>query len=214
MMRGKFITFEGGEGAGKSTQVAMLAERLRHVGIETVITREPGGTPLSEAIRSVVLDAEPELVTELLLFAAARAEHVAKVIHPALEHGSWVVCDRFMDSTRVYQGFIGGAPKELIDELERRTVAPDYPDLTIVLDLPAEQGLKRTEARGTLSRFDAEGLEYHRRLKEGFVAIAESEPQRCLVLDADRSADEIASDVWSAVQARLLGQARLLNKER
>lgn len=205
MTRGKFITFEGGEGSGKSTQVALLAEHLRKAGIETVITREPGGTPLGEAIRSLVLDASPEPVTELLLFAAARAEHVEKVIRPALEHGTWVVCDRFMDSTRVYQGLLGGAPGDLIGAIEIRTVAPTYPDLTLVLDLPAGEGLKRTEARGELSRFDAKSMEYHERLQDGFLAIARAEPARCLVVDADRQPEDIAADIWHAVKMRLFG---------
>lgn len=203
MTQGRFITFEGGEGSGKSTQVGLLAERLRAEGIETVITREPGGTPLGEAIRALVLDNAPEAATELLLFAAARAEHVAKVIRPALAHGTWVVCDRFIDSTRVYQGLLGGVPRDLIDAIEARSVAPTFPDLTIVLDLPPETGLKRAATRGELSRFDAESVDYHRQLQDGFRAIARAEPNRCLVIDADRPADAIAADVWSAVEARL-----------
>lgn len=208
MTRGKFITFEGGEGSGKSTQVGLLAERLRGDGIGTVVTREPGGTPLGEALRALVLDNAPEPVTELLLFAAARAEHVAKVIRPALAHGTWVVCDRFIHSTRVYQGLLGGVPTDLIDVIEVRSVAPTYPDLTIVLDLPPETGLKRANARGELSRFDAEGADYHRRLQEGFLDIARAEPDRCLVIDADRAPAAIAADVWSAVEARLFAGTR------
>lgn len=205
-MRGKFITFEGGEGAGKSTQVALLAERLRAGGFETVLTREPGGTPIGESIRALVLDASPEPVSELLLFAAARAEHVAKVIRPALDHGTWVVCDRFIDSTRVYQGLLGGAPRDLIGALEARTVAPTFPDLTIILDLPPEEGLKRTEARGALTRFDAAHEEYHRRLRDGFRDVARAEPDRCLLLDGCRAPELIADDVWTAVEARLLAR--------
>jgi dTMP kinase len=208
MTRGRFITFEGGEGSGKSTQVGLLAERLRASGLETVITREPGGTPLGESIRALVLDNAPDPATELLLFAAARAEHVARVIRPALAHGTWVVCDRFIDSTRVYQGLLGGVPRDLIDVIETRSVAPTYPDLTIVLDLPPETGLQRAAARGALSRFDAESADYHRRLQDGFRAIALAEPDRCLVIDADRPADFIAADVWSAVEARFLAGTR------
>jgi dTMP kinase len=207
MTRGKFITFEGGEGSGKSTQVALLAERLRGGGIETVVTREPGGTPLAESIRTLVLEADPDPVTELLLFAAARAEHVAKVIRPALDHGTWVVCDRFLDSTRVYQGLLGGAPADLIGALEARTVHPTLPDLTIVLDVPPEEGLKRAEARGALSRFDAAHADYHHRLRQGFRDIARLEPERCLLLDGGRAAELIAADVWTAVEARLLAGA-------
>lgn len=208
MTRGRFITFEGGEGSGKSTQVGLLAERLRAQGIETVITREPGGTPLGEAIRDLVLDNAPEPVTELLLFAAARAEHVAKVIRPALAHGTWVVCDRFIDSTRVYQGLLGGVPRDLITAIEAASVVPTLPDLTIVLDLAPEIGLKRAAERGELSRFDAESADYHLRLQEGFRAIARAEPARCLVTDANRTPDAIAADVWSAVETRLFAGTR------
>lgn len=208
MTRGQFITFEGGEGAGKSTQVARLAERLRAGGIPTVVAREPGGTPLGENIRDLVLQASPEPVTELLLFAAARAEHVAKVIRPALEHGTWVVCDRFIDSTRVYQGRLGGVPGDLIGTVETRSVAPTFPDLTLVLDLSVEEGLKRTEARGELSRFDAKGTEYHQRLRDGFLDIARAEPERCLVIDGSRTPDEIADEIWRSVEDRLLAKAR------
>jgi len=208
MAQGKFITFEGGEGSGKSTQVGRLAERLREAGLTTVVTREPGGTPLGESIRGLVLDGQPEPVTELLLFAAARAEHVAKVIRPALGHGTWVVCDRFIDSTRVYQGTMGGVAADLIAAVESRSVAPTFPDLTIVLDLPAEEGLKRTEARGALSRFDAEHADYHRRLRAAFVAIADAEPRRCVVIDGARAPDAIAAEVWRLVEDRFLAGAR------
>jgi dTMP kinase len=204
MTRGKFITFEGGEGAGKSTQVAHLAERLRGGGIETVVAREPGGTPLGESIRDLVLQSQPEPVTELLLFAAARAEHVEKVIRPALAHGTWVVCDRFIDSTRVYQGLLGGVPGDLIGAVELRTVSPTFPDLTVVLDLPAEEGLKRTGQRGELSRFDAKSRDYHQSLRDGFLAIARTEKDRCIVVDGNRPPDVIADEVWRCVRERLL----------
>lgn len=207
MRRGKLITFEGGEGAGKSTQVALLAERLRAAGIEAVLTREPGGTPLAEAIRGLVLEAEPEPVTELLLFAAARAEHVTKVIRPALERGRWVVSDRFIDSTRVYQGVLGGVPHALISAIEAGSVAPTFPDLTVVLDLPSAEGRKRTQARGALTRFDAADDAYHENLRRAFRDIAQSEPERCVVIDGARAPDEIADDVWSLVEARLLAGA-------
>jgi dTMP kinase len=204
MAKGKFITFEGGEGSGKSTQVALLAERLRARGIETVVTREPGGTPLAEDIRALILDAKPEPVTELLLFAAARAEHIGKVIRPALDFGTFVVCDRFIDSTRIYQGLLGDAPAGLIRSLEESTVAPTFPDLTIVLDLAPDVGLARIAARGALSRFDAESLAYHERLRDGFRGIARAEPGRCILIDAGRAEEAIASDVWDAVSSRLL----------
>jgi dTMP kinase len=207
MAQGKFITFEGGEGAGKSTQVARLAERLRAAGLETVVTREPGGTPLSEAVRALILDAKPEPVTELLLFAAARAEHVGKVLRPALAHGSWVVCDRFIDSTRVYQGLLAGTPPELIAALEAHAVAPTFPNLTVILDVAPDAGLERIAARGALSRFDAESLAYHHRLRDGFREIARAEPARCVLIDAGRPEEAVAADVWRAVESRLLGTA-------
>lgn len=208
MTRGKFITFEGGEGAGKSTQAGLLAARLRNSGAEVVLTREPGGTPLGERVREVVLEAAPEPVTELLLFAAARAEHVAKVIRPALDHGTWVVSDRFMDSSRVYQGMLAGVSAGLIAAVEYESVAPTFPDLTVLLDLPAEVGVQRAEARGALSRFDAANATYHARLREGFLAIARAEPERCVVIDGARDADVVAQDVWQAVESRLLAGVR------
>ncbi|MGE0024441.1 MAG: dTMP kinase [Hyphomicrobium sp.] len=204
MTRGKFITFEGGEGSGKSTQVALLAGRLRGAGLSTVVTREPGGTPLGESIRALVLEAEPEPVTELLLFAAARAEHVAKVIRPALAHGTWVVCDRFIDSTRVYQGMLAGVPQNLIEAIEAESVAPHYPDLTFVLDIPAGDALARTQSRGALSRFDAANADYHDRLRQGFLDIARAEPSRCVLLDGTRDPELIADDIWTVVASRLL----------
>lgn len=200
--RGTFITFEGGEGSGKTTQVGRLAERLRAGGIETLVTREPGGTPLGERIRDVVLGSAPEPVTELLLFAAARAEHVAKVIRPALARGAWVVCDRFIDSSRVYQGLLGGVPADLIGAIEIRTVAPTYPDLTFVLDLPAEESVRRTEARGALTRFDAEGARFHESLRVAFRQAAAAEPERCRLIDASRTPDTVAADIWAAVEVQ------------
>lgn len=208
MKNGKFITFEGGEGSGKSTQAGWLAARLRDAGAEVVLTREPGGTPLGERVREIVLEAVPEPVTELLLFAAARAEHVAKVIRPALAHGTWVVSDRFMDSTRVYQGKLGGVSADLISAVEHESIAPTFPNLTIMLDLPPEVGVERAVARGALSRFDAADGAYHRDLREAFLDVARAEPQRCIVIDGDREADRIADDVWRAVENRLLAGAR------
>lgn len=208
MTRGKFITFEGGEGSGKSTQAGRLAERLRNSGAEVVLTREPGGTPLGERVREVVLETVPEPVTELLLFAAARAEHVAKVIRPALEHGTWVVSDRFMDSSRVYQGMLGGVSAGLIAAVEYESVAPTYPDLTILLDLPPEVGVKRAEARGALSRFDAADDGYHLRLREAFLAVARAEPGRCVVIDGARDPDRVADAVWQTVESRFLAEVR------
>lgn len=198
MMR--FISFEGGEGSGKSTQARRLAERLRAHGHEVVLTREPGGAPLAERIRALVLEEVPQsAVAECLLFAAARAEHIAVTIAPAIERGAFVICDRFIDSTRVYQGELGQVDTSLIAELETRTVAPFLPALTLILDLPAEDGLRRAAARGETNRFEARGLEWHSRLRNGFLNIAAAEPARCRILDAAADPDAVAAAVWLEV---------------
>ncbi|MFN0219171.1 MAG: dTMP kinase [Hyphomicrobium sp.] len=205
MARGKFITFEGGEGAGKSTQAKRLAARLEGAGIATLVTREPGGTALGEDLRALILKDRPQdPVTELLMFAAARAEHMTAVIRPALDEGTWVISDRFLDSTRVYQGRLYNLEPELIAQLERYTVAPDYPDLTLILDLPPEAGLERTVGRGTLSRYDAERIETHETLRQGFLEIAEREPERCILIDGHLAPDSVDAAVWQAVSERLL----------
>ncbi|RUO98813.1 dTMP kinase [Hyphomicrobium sp.] len=208
MKRGKFITFEGGEATGKSTQARRLAERLERTGIPVVVTREPGGTPVGEDVRELILKDRPtDPVTELLLFAAARAEHVTSVIRPALDEGTWVISDRFIDSTRVYQGKLYGLEREFIEQLERFTVAPDYPNLTLILDLPASAGIERAQLRGTLSRYDAERIETHEALREGFLEIAEAEPQRCVLIDAHLPVASVETAVWQAVTAHLLAEA-------
>lgn len=207
MKRGKFITFEGGEAAGKSTQAKRLAARLEGAGLATLVTREPGGTPLGEDIRTLILKDRPQdPVTELLLFAAARAEHVTGVIRPALDDGTWVISDRFMDSSRVYQGKLYSIESELIRQLERYTVSPDFPDLTLILDLPPEAGLERANARGTLSRYDAERIETHEVLRQGFLEIAEAEPARCVIIDGLLSPENVEAAVWQAVRERLLAK--------
>ncbi|MBS0233530.1 MAG: dTMP kinase [Proteobacteria bacterium] len=208
MKRGKFITFEGGEAAGKSTQTRRLAERLRQAGITVIITREPGGTPVGEDVRELILKDRPtDPVTELLLFAAARAEHVTSIIRPALDEGTWVISDRFIDSTRVYQGKLYGLEPGFIAELERFTVAPDYPDLTLILDLPPSAGIERAQLRGTLSRYDAERIETHELLREGFLEIAEAEPKRCVLIDGHLPVESVETAVWQAVTAHLLAEA-------
>ncbi|MBY0562484.1 MULTISPECIES: dTMP kinase [Hyphomicrobium] len=208
MKRGKFITFEGGEGAGKSTQAKRLAERLERTGISVIVTREPGGTPVGEDVRELIMRDHPtDPVTELLLFAAARAEHVTSVIRPALDDGTWVISDRFMDSTRVYQGKLYGLEPEFIAQLERFTVAPDYPDLTLILDLPASAGIERAQLRGTLSRYDAERIETHETLREGFLEIADAEPLRCVLIDASLTVSSVETAVWQAVSSHLLAEA-------
>jgi dTMP kinase len=208
MKRGKFITFEGGEGAGKSTQAKRLAERLERHGLSVVVTREPGGTPVGEDVRALILKDRPkDPVTELLLFAAARAEHMTSVIRPALDDGTWIISDRFIDSTRVYQGKLFGLEPELIATLEHYTVAPDYPDLTLVLDLPASSGVERARSRGTLSRYDAERIETHEALRKGFLEIATAEPRRCVLVDGSLPVASVETAVWQAVSSHLLAEA-------
>lgn len=207
MRRGKFITFEGGEGAGKSTQAQRLAKRLEGAGVATLVTREPGGTPLGEDIRALILKDRPQdPVTELLLFAAARAEHMTAVIRPALDEGTWVISDRFIDSTRVYQGRLYSVEPEFIAVLEKYTVHPDVPALTLILDLPPDAGLERARTRGTLSRYDAERIETHEILREGFLRIATDEPARCVLIDGNLAPDSVEAAVWSAVNERLLAK--------
>ncbi|WP_374115067.1 dTMP kinase [Ancylobacter mangrovi] len=211
--RGCFITFEGGEGAGKSTQVRRLGERLQALGIEVVTTREPGGSPGAEIVRHLLLSGAAKPLgplAEAALFAAARADHLDVTIRPALERGAWVISDRFADSTRVYQGAVGDVDARLIAKLEAVTVGPTRPDLTIILDVPAEEGLTRAAARsgGPADRFESEGLSFHRRLREAFRELAEREPERCVLVDGRQDAEAVAEAVWQAVSARLpLGTA-------
>lgn len=209
MQRGKFITFEGGEGTGKSTQARLLAERLENSGISAILTREPGGTALGEDIRALILKDRPQdPLTELLLFAAARAEHMTSVIRPALDDGTWVISDRFIDSTRVYQGKLYAIEPEFIATLEKYTVGHDLPDLTLILDLAPEAGLERAASRGTLSRYDAERIETHETLRRGFLEIAESEADRCILIDGNLPAESVATAVWQAVHEHLLAEAK------
>ncbi len=207
MQRGRFITFEGGEGAGKSTQAKRLAERLERAGIAVLVTREPGGTPLGEDIRNLILKDRPQdPLTELFLFAAARAEHMTAVIRPALDEGTWVISDRFIDSTRVYQGKLYAIEPELIALIETYTVGHDFPELTLILDLPAESGLLRSASRGTLSRYDAARIETHETLRQGFLEVATAEPQRCVLIDGNLPVESVATAVWQAVHQRLLAE--------
>lgn len=209
MARGRLITLEGGEGTGKSTQARRLCDTLSARGIATVLTREPGGTPLGEEIRRLILSqktAAPE--TELLLFAAARIEHLAQVIRPALERGAWVVCDRYIDSTRVYQGMLAHIGPALIDSIERSTLRPgDLPDVTFILDLAPEIGSRRSHERGEVNRYDASDIGDHRVIREGFLAIARTEPDRCAVIDAARDPDAVTAAILAELDRRLPADA-------
>jgi dTMP kinase len=218
-MLGRFITFEGGEGSGKSTQAQLLSDRLWRVGIHTFVTREPGGSPFAEALRKVILDPDmPEhsALSEALLFYSARADHLDNTVRPALNEGLWVICDRFIDSTRVYQSEAGGLPGEVVDVLNHMVVSPTFPDLTIILDLPAELGLGRAHGRRTRTQhpdtepdaYEKRDLAFHWKLREAFRTIAEAEPERCVVIDASMDESMVAAAVWNAVETRLLASTR------
>ena len=204
--RGRFITIEGGEGAGKSTQAARLAAILEARGIATMVTREPGGTGKAERIRELLLDPgetgwEPE--TEVLLYFAGRVENVAKTIEPALVAGRTVICDRFADSTLAYQGYGSLAPLQSIRSIGEAALGGFRPDLTLILDIDPEMGLARTRTRSSFrDRYEREVLDYHRRVRRGFLAIAEDDPHRCVVVDAAASVDAVAQAVLARIEAR------------
>jgi dTMP kinase len=208
-MPGKFITFEGGEGAGKSTQAAMLALRLEALGLKVQLTREPGGSPGAEIIRHVLLSGAakpfgPEV--EAMLFAAARDDHVQCTILPALNAGRWVICDRFADSTRVYQGVVGAVDARLIKGLERVSIGALAPDLTIVLDVPVEAALERVKMRrgaAAPDRFESENVAFHQKLREAYLALAAEEHDRCVIIDAGGAKEQVANAIWDAVKARI-----------
>jgi len=207
MPRGKFITFEGGEGSGKSTQASHLVSFLGGQGIETMLTREPGGVPFAEQLREIILAKKPASPnTEFLLFAAARCEHIAGLIEPVLSLGQWVVCDRYIDSTRVYQGRLAGIEPELIATVERHTVGAVYPDLTFILDVNPRIGVARAQARGELSRYDSASDAEHMTVRQGFLDIAAAEPMRCVVVDGSEDENEIARQIASVVDRRMLQQ--------
>jgi dTMP kinase len=205
--RGKFITFEGGEGTGKSTQAARLVERLAATGLDVLRTREPGGSPGAEAIRDLVVSGSADrwsARTEVLLMYAARSDHLERTITPALDQGRWVVCDRFADSSRVYQGLAGGADPALIEHIDAAVVGARQPDLTLVFDLPFELGLQRALGRGAAeTRFESKGPEFHGRLRDGFRAVVEAHFERCRLIDAGGEPDAVAARVWTAVEPLL-----------
>ena len=203
--KGFFITFEGGEGAGKSTQIARLERKLREKRYDVVVTREPGGSPGAEAVRAVILSGAVEplgTTMEAILFAAARADHIEQVIRPALERGDWVVCDRFADSTRVYQGVLGHVDSRLIKRLEKITVGETGPDLTIVLDADPADAVATIESK---DRLEAAGDELHRRARQHFLDLAAADPGRYLVLYARRAREDIAAEIRARLMPLLEG---------
>ncbi|MEQ8397270.1 dTMP kinase [Thalassobaculum sp.] len=207
--RGRLITLEGGEGAGKSTQARHLAAWLKARSVDCVLTREPGGSPGAEAIRNLLVTGEPgrwDAVTEAMLMNAARRDHVIRTIRPALASGQWVICDRFIDSTLAYQGYAGGVPFASLEALIAATVEDTRPDLTLVLDLSPETGLARTlrGKDGTEARFERKGSVFHAAVRDGFLRIAAGDPGRCVVIDAGTlPEDRIAQAIAAAVSERL-----------
>ena len=204
---GRFITFEGGEGAGKSTQARRLVEQLQARGISVVLTREPGGSEGAESLRNLLVIGDADRWTptaETLLMYAGRSDHLTRLIRPALEAGTWVVCDRFSDSTRAYQGAGGGVRPAFIEAIEAEVVGADKPDLTLVFDMPVEIGLERAFGRDMFeARFESKGLAFHQRLRNAFLQIARDEPGRCALINAGGTLDDVANEVWSAVSSRL-----------
>jgi len=206
---GRFITFEGGEGSGKSTQAGILANRLARAGRKVFATREPGGSPAAEEIREALLSGHVSQFgpfAEAVMFAVARADHIENAIGEALIEGKWVVCDRFFDSTRAYQGTTAGVPRGLINALERLTVGNLTPDVTFILDISPEQGLARAAERrngGAPDRFESQELMLHESIRRAFLEIAEEEPGRCVVIDASQPEAMVAEDVWEVVLQRL-----------
>ncbi len=212
MDRGIFITFEGGEGAGKTTQLRRLAERLRAQGRIVTTTREPGGTPSAEAMRDLLVRGDTDSLSataEALLNYAARDDHLRRLIRPALERGEMVLCDRFMDSTRAYQAYAGDCPVALVDVLEREVVGETRPDLTLIFDLPVEEGLRRAGIRNGArheaeDRFERKGEAFHRRLREAYLRIARENPERCVVVDASGDMDAVEREIFDILRSRRL----------
>jgi dTMP kinase len=209
--KGRFITLEGGEGTGKSTLLAALRKKLEAAGHSVVVTREPGGTELAETIRNLVLH-PPEgqvwsSMAEALLMNAARTDHLEKMIRPAIAAGGWVLCDRFADSTRVYQSVQKGVSLEVLKMLERSVLGDTRPDLTLVLDAPVELAAsRRAERGGQVDAFELRDQAFHEAVRQAFLDVAKEEPARCAVLDASRSAEDVATQAWSAIESRLLGE--------
>lgn len=205
MPRGHFITFEGGEGAGKSTQIRLLADRLEAEGHEVVVSREPGGSAGGEAVRHVLLSGAAEPfgpAMEAMLFAAARSDHVEQIIRPAIAAGKTVLCDRFLDSSRVYQGVSGGLDKGFMTTLESIAINGMMPDLTIILDLDPVEGMRRAASRrgsDDADRYEKEDLALHEERREAYIDIARAEPARCIIIDASKEQDDVADAIWDRV---------------
>lgn len=206
MARGRFITLEGGEGTGKSTQVARLVAALKADGVQAMATREPGGAEGAEQIRKLLVEGATDRwdpLTEILLHYAARREHVVKTVEPALASGTWVISDRFADSTMAYQGYAQGAGRSAVERIDRAVLGGFAPNLTIVLDMPVARGLARAKARGGADRYERMGEAFHAHLRNAFVDIARREPARCVIVDADADLDTVARRVRGALRARL-----------
>ncbi len=205
--RGRFITLEGGEGAGKSTQLRRLAETLAARGIDVVTTREPGGSKGAEEIRALLVSGETGRwgpVTEALLHTAARRDHLERTVWPALEAGRWVLCDRFFDSTMAYQGYGLGLGRALVEGLQKTALGDFRPDLTLILDIAVATGLRRAAARhGGEDRYERMDIGFHQRLRDGFLDIAGREPERCAVIDADADLDTVQARIWVEASGRL-----------
>lgn len=208
--RGRFISFEGGEGAGKSTQARLLAEHLGTLGYPTLLTREPGGSPFAEKIRRFLLEGRVKKygpVAEALLFYTARLDHLNQLIIPNLEKGVWVISDRFFDSSRAYQGAASGVEEGIFDALDRLVVGDNHPELTIIVDLPVEVAAARvatrqTQQNGEADRFESEDLQFHERLRAGFLEIAANNPNRCVIVDGNQSREKVAALIWQLVVER------------
>ncbi|CAO3445706.1 Thymidylate kinase (EC 2.7.4.9) [Azospirillum argentinense] len=207
MTRGRFITLEGGEGAGKTTQIRLLADALIGLGKRVVLTREPGGSPGAEEIRGLLVSGETGRwgpVTEALLHTAARRDHLERTVWPALEAGHWVICDRFFDSTMAYQGYGLGLGRDLVAALQATALGDFRPDLTLILDLPVEDGLARAVARrGGEDRYERMDVAFHHRLRDGFLDIAAREPERCVVVDAGHPVETVQAAILDTVTRRL-----------
>ena len=206
MTRGRFITLEGGDGAGKTLQAARLSWALDAQGVDTLLTREPGGSPGAESIRNLLVEAPVkhwEPLAEAMLHAAARRDHLILVIEPALKQGLWVISDRFVDSMIVYQGYGQGADLDVLERISTLSLGGFEPDLTLVLDIPVAEGLRRAEARAGSNRYERMGSEFHERVREGFLARARTEPKRFSVVDATADPDTVSREILDIVAARL-----------